>query len=102
MHFVFVPDCVRGGGQPVRALAVSFTKSLLNAVLVFMSYSLIMSIIWILLESPDLAITEAAVGAGITTVLFVLTLKKIHAIMGAEAAGREAESELEHRRTRSL
>lgn len=62
------------------ALAVSFTKSLLNAVLVYMSYSLIMSIIWILLESPDLAITEAAVGAGVTSILFFITLKKIEAI----------------------
>ena len=45
-----------------------------------MSYSLVMSIIWILLESPDLAITEAAVGAGVTSVLFFVTLKKIHAL----------------------
>jgi len=45
-----------------------------------MAYSLIMSVIWMLLESPDLAITEAAVGAGITSVLFFVTLKKIHAI----------------------
>lgn len=64
----------------VCAIATSFTKSLLNAVLVFMSYSLIMSIIWILLESPDLAITEAAVGAGVTSILFFITLKKIEAI----------------------
>ena len=40
-----------------------------------------MSVIWILLESPDLAITEAAVGAGVTTVLFLVTLKKIQAII---------------------
>ena len=39
-----------------------------------------MSIVWITLESPDLAITEAAVGAGVTTILFFVTLKKIHAI----------------------
>ena len=45
-----------------------------------MSYSLIMSILWVCLESPDLAITEAAVGAGITSVLFFATLKKIQAI----------------------
>ncbi|MGN0248537.1 MAG: Na(+)/H(+) antiporter subunit B [Lachnospiraceae bacterium] len=64
----------------VCAVAVSYTKNLLNAVLVFMSYSLIMSIVWILLESPDLAITEAAVGAGVTSILFFVTLKKIEAI----------------------
>ncbi len=64
----------------VCAISVSFSKNLLNSILIFMSYSLIMSIIWILLESPDLAITEAAVGAGVTSLLFFTTLKKIHAM----------------------
>lgn len=62
------------------AIAVSFSKKLLNSILIFMSYSLMMSIIWILLESPDLAITEAAVGAGVTSLLFFVTLKKIRAM----------------------
>lgn len=64
----------------VCAVAVSFSKNLLNSVLIFMSYSLIMSVIWMLLESPDLAITEAAVGAGITSVLFFVTLNRIHSM----------------------
>lgn len=68
----------------VCAISVSFSKNLLNSILIFMSYSLIMSIIWIILESPDLAITEAAVGAGVTSILFFVTLKKIHAIVGSE------------------
>lgn len=62
------------------AVCVSFSKNLLVSVLIFMSYSLIMSILWVLLESPDLAVTEAAVGAGVTSVLFFMTLKKINAI----------------------
>ena len=64
----------------VCAISVSFSKSLLNSILIYMSYSLIMSMIWVCLQSPDLAITEAAVGAGITSILFFTTLKKIHAI----------------------
>ena len=68
----------------VCAIAVSFTKNLLTAIIIFMSYSLVMSILWLLLESPDLAITEAAVGGGVTSVLFFVTLKKIHAIKGDE------------------
>ncbi len=68
----------------VCAISVSFSKNLLNSILIFMSYSLIMSVIWIILESPDLAITEAAVGAGVTSILFFVTLKKIHAIVGSE------------------
>lgn len=83
----------------VCAVAASLSKSLLNSILIFMSYSLVMSIIWVILESPDLAITEAAVGAGITTVLFVLTLKKIHAIMGTNET-EDIEEELEYRRRR--
>lgn len=80
----------------VCAIAASLAKNLLNTVLIFMSYSSIMAIVWVILESPDLAITEAAVGAGITTVLFVLTLKKIHAIMDTNTEtdmDRKGESE---------
>ena len=66
----------------VCAVSVAFTKDLLTSIVIFMSYSLIMCIIWILLQSPDLAITEAAVGAGVTSILFFLTLKKIHALKG--------------------
>ncbi|MDE7325049.1 MAG: DUF4040 domain-containing protein [Lachnospiraceae bacterium] len=62
----------------VCALATSRSKNLLTSVVIYMSYSLVMCIIWILLESPDLAITEAAVGAGVTSILFFVTLKKIH------------------------
>lgn len=64
----------------VCAVSTSLSKKLLTSVVIFMAYSLFMSIIWLLLESPDLAITEAAVGAGITSVLFFVTLKKIHQV----------------------
>ena len=59
-----------------------------------MGYSMLMSIVWILLESPDLAITEAAVGAGITSLLLFLTLKKIHAI--------DARNQVRERHARQL
>lgn len=73
-------QCILLGFLVVCAVSVSFSKNLLNSILIYMSYSLIMSILWVCLESPDLAITEAAVGAGVTSVLFFVTLKKIHAI----------------------
>lgn len=59
------------------AIAVSATRKLLPAVIIFMSYSMIMSVVWLLLRAPDLAITEAAVGAGITSVLFFITLRRL-------------------------
>ena len=79
------------------AIAASLSKNLLNTVLIFMSYSLVMSIIWILLESPDLAITEAAVGAGVTSVLFFVTLKKIQAILKTEAESKKGEKDSEQK-----
>ena len=71
-------------GLIICAVAAPFIKRLLTTVIVFMSYSSIMAILWVLLESPDLAITEAAVGAGITTVLFSVTLYRIHELKGVD------------------
>lgn len=84
--------CILLGFLVVCAIAASLSKNLLNTILIFMSYSLVMSVIWILLESPDLAITEAAVGAGVTTVLFLVTLKKIRAIIDEEKAENQEEN----------
>ena len=64
----------------ICAVSVAFTNDLLTSIVIFMSYSLIMCVIWVLLQSPDLAITEAAVGAGVTSILFFVMLKKIRAI----------------------
>lgn len=64
----------------ICAVAVSVTKDLLTSIIIFMAQSLAMSVVWILLRAPDLAITEAAVGAGITSLLMFITLKKLHAI----------------------
>lgn len=68
------------GALLICAVATAIAKDLLVSVVIFMAYSLLMSILWILLQSPDLAITEAAVGAGVTGILFFITLKKLHAI----------------------
>lgn len=64
----------------ICAISVSFSKRLLVSVVLYMAFSLVMAIIWLILESPDLAITEAAVGAGVTSILFFVTLKKIRSV----------------------
>ena len=67
-------------GLIICAIATAVVKKPMQAIIIYMAYSVIMSIIWIILESPDLAITEAAVGAGITSILFFLTLRRIDLI----------------------
>ncbi len=76
----------------ICAIAAVCTRKLLTACIVFMCLSIGMCIVWILLESPDLAITEAAVGAGVSSLLLFVTLKKIHAIdhaKGDDLSGEE-------------
>ena len=77
----------------ICAVAVGRAKSLLSSVIIFMSQGLAMSIVWIMLRSPDLAITEAAVGAGISSILMFVTLKKIHAIKEEGSKEEDAEEE---------
>ncbi len=64
----------------VCAIGATVAKKLLVTVIIFMAYSTAMALVWVLLKAPDLAITEAAVGAGVTTILFFITLKKVRAI----------------------
>ena len=63
----------------VCGIATCLSRNLLVSLVIFMAYSVIMSIVWVLLQAPDLAITEA-VGAGVSSVLLFLTLKKIRGI----------------------
>jgi len=76
----------------VCAVCTALSKRVMTALIIFTSYSVIMSVVWLLLRSPDLAITEAAVGAGVDGVLFFLTLRKLHLIdKDKDKAEREKE-----------
>jgi uncharacterized MnhB-related membrane protein len=57
-------------------LALSF-RNLLSSVIILGVFSLICALLFFVLKAPDLAIAEAAVGAGIATALFVVAVRKI-------------------------
>ena len=56
------------------ALGAAVLKDVLASVIAFAAYSLGVSIIWLVLQAPDVGLTEASVGAGIMTILFLLAL----------------------------
>ncbi len=60
----------------ICALIAVSLKDLLDSVIVLSVYSLIMALTWLEMNAPDVAFTEAAVGAGVTTFLFVAALSK--------------------------
>lgn len=56
-------------------LALQF-KDLISAVIALAVYSLLAALLFYLLHAPDVAIAEAAVGAGVATVIFVWVIGK--------------------------
>lgn len=55
----------------VCAVAALSVKDLLGAGILFGAYSFMMCTMWTVMGAVDVAFTEAAVGAGVSTVLFV-------------------------------
>ncbi len=69
-------DVVLLGLTVVSAVAAVTVKDLLASVVLLSAFSLFMCLLWIEMGAVDVAFTEAAVGAGITTVFFVVTVFK--------------------------
>ncbi|WP_135362665.1 DUF4040 domain-containing protein [Halosimplex halophilum] len=58
------------------ALATAMLRDVLGSIIAFGAYSLGIAVIWVFLRAPDVGLTEAAVGAGIMTILLLLTIAK--------------------------
>ncbi|MCL2093428.1 MAG: DUF4040 domain-containing protein [Treponema sp.] len=79
----------------VSATAVCIMRRMLGSMIIFASFGIVMSLVWILLASPDLAITEAAVGTGISGILFFVVLKRIGIMEEEHRREREEKSQVE-------
>ena len=55
----------------ICGIAALTLKDLLGAAILFGAYSFMMCLLWAIMGAVDVAFTEASVGAGISTVLFV-------------------------------
>ncbi len=61
----------------VMAVIAVIHKKLVIAIIASGVVSLFASIIFLLLAAPDVAMTEAAIGSGLTTIIFFYVLNKI-------------------------
>lgn len=57
------------------AAAIFILEDLLSIVIIFGAFSMVMSVIWQQFNAPDIAITEAAVGIGMTVILVTVVTK---------------------------
>lgn len=81
-----VPDMIGLGIDAVLALAIVWlalqtvrSRDLFKAMLMFVVFGLLMSLAWARLHAPDLALAEAAIGAGITGALLLVTWRRLQA-----------------------
>ena len=51
-------------------------KDLLSAIISLAAFSFMISLLFYYLHAPDVAIAEAAVGAGVATILFILVISR--------------------------
>ena len=60
----------------LSALFAVKTRDLLVATVSLAAMSLLLSLEFYILEAPDVAIAEAAIGAGLTTAIYILAIKR--------------------------
>jgi len=60
----------------VLAVAAAWFKDLISAVVLSAGVSLITSILFYLLQAPDVAMAEASIGAGLITAIFIIAIRK--------------------------
>ncbi len=61
----------------VAAVAALVVKKLISAIIIVGFVSLSASVLFLLMDAPDVAITEASIGAAISTVIFLWGRGKI-------------------------
>ena len=60
----------------VTAVMTAVARTLPTTLVAFAAYSLGLAMVWVVFRAPDVALTEAAVGAGVTTALFLVLLRR--------------------------
>ena len=54
--------------------------NLFKAIVLFIAFGLLMALLWVRLEAPDVALAEAAIGAGLTGALMMAALARLQNI----------------------
>jgi uncharacterized MnhB-related membrane protein len=64
------------------------TADLARAVVMFIVFGLLMALAWARLDAPDIALAEAAIGAGLTGALLLDALGALRARRGGNGEGQ--------------
>ncbi len=70
-------DFLLAAGMVVLALQVVSDKAVLRSIILFVVFGLVMALAWTRLHAPDLALAEAAIGAGVTGALMMMAWRRL-------------------------
>ena len=59
------------------AILIFLAKNLIKAVILLAALNLLVAVVFYALHAPDLAVTQAAVNAALSTILFVYAIKRV-------------------------
>lgn len=82
-------DGLLAGMLVVTAVSVLVSQSLFRAVVMFIAFGMLMALAWMRLRAPDIALAEAAIGAGLTGVLFLDAVAHFRRGAGEDEAGEQ-------------
>lgn len=60
------------------AWRVLASEDLFKGIVLFIAFGLLMALAWVRLDAPDVALAEAAIGAGLTGALLLVALTRLH------------------------
>ena len=69
------------------------TVDLFKAIVLFIAFGLVLALAWVRLDAPDVALAEAAIGAGLTGALLLTTLARLESQPNADTQSKEERGE---------
>ncbi len=87
-------DILLGSGLLWLACRVLASPDLYKAIVLFVAFGLLMALSWVRLEAPDVALAEAAIGAGLTGALLLAALAQVQVTRSDAPGGDDVQSHI--------
>jgi len=88
-HIALAFDLLLAAAMVWSAVRALLTPDLFRAVVMFIVFGLLVALAWARLQAPDIALAEAAIGAGLTGALLLDAVGHLRAVQRSHAGEDE-------------
>lgn len=85
-------DAILGGTLMWLAWRALTSEDLFKGIVLFIAFGLLMALVWVRLDAPDIALAEAAIGAGLTGALLLAALARLESVSVKTSAPAKDEN----------